>query len=395
MAELTLDGLAEDIYVAADTVGREAVGFIPAVTMNSESTRASTGDTIKAAVTAEVASLTTIDEAMTIPDGTAQTITNATMTISNSKAVQIPFGAEQERQLNNAGTYETVYGDLIQQAMRKIVNTMESDLFVEAKNNASRALGTVGTDPFAFTATTTGLEQAAKMRRLLVDNGMPTDDFSLVLNTVAGGTFRASRTNAFADHAGTDDFRQNGTLARVFGATVRESTQSATHTAGTEAAWAVDNGSGEAVGQTTISVDAGCGGTLLEGDILSFASDSQSHYVNSGSTTGVSGTADGDIILNGSKGILVAAADDDVITRVASYESNIMFHRRALELAVRAPATPAGGDAAVDAILVTDPTSGLVFEVRIYKGYRKSMIEVAAAWGVKAWKSDFIGNIYQ
>ena len=394
--DLTLTNLAEDIYTAADTVGREAVGFIPSVTMNASSTEASVGDTVKAAVTAEAPAFVDIANGfMSVPEGSDQTITADTFQLSNAKAVQIPMGAEKELQLRNSGSYDTVYGDLIQQAMRKLTNQMESDLFVEIKNNASRALGTVGTDPFTFTATTTGLENAAKMRRLLVDNGMPDDDYSLVLNTIAGGTFRASRTNAFADAAGTADFRQNGTLSRVFGASVRESSQSGTHTAGTEAAWAVNQGADEAVGQTTITVDAGAGGTLLEGDILNFAGDAQSDYVNSGSTTGVSGAAGGDIIINGSKGILVQADDDDVVTRVASYQSNLMFHRRAAELAMRAPAAPTGGDAAVDSIIVQDPASGLVFEVRIYKGYRKSMIEVAAVWGVKAWKSDFIGNIYQ
>ncbi len=393
--DLTLTNLANDIYVAADTVGREAVGFIPSVTMNADSTRAAVGDTIKAAVTSEAPAFVDISNGnMVIPEGTSQTVTASSFQLTNAKAIQIPMGAEKELQLRNAGTYETVYGDLVQQAMRKLANQMESDLFVEAKNNASRALGTVGTDPFAFSSTTTGLEQAAKMRRLLVDNGMPTDDVSVVLNTQAGGSFRASRTNAFADHAGTADFRNNGTLANLFGASVRESSQSALHTAGTEAALAINNNSNELVGQTELTVDAG-GGTILNGDIITNAGDTTSGYVVSSDTQTASGAAGGNIIINGSKGILVQADDDDVVTRVASYQSNLMFHRRALELGMRAPALPSVGDAADDAILVQDPHSGLVFEVRIYKGYRKSMIEVAACWGVKAWKSDFIGNIYQ
>jgi len=253
--DLTLTNLANDIYVAADTVGREAVGFIPSVTMNADSTRAAVGDTIKAAVTSEAPAFVDISNGlMSVPEGSDQTVTASTFQLTNAKAIQIPMGAEKELQLRNAGTYETVYGDLVQQAMRKLANQMESDLFVEAKNNASRALGTVGTDPFAFSATTTGLEQAAKMRRLLVDNGMPTDDVSVVLNTQAGGSFRASRTNAFADHAGTADFRNNGTLANLFGASVRESSQSALHTAGTEAAWAINNGSNEVVGEASLTV---------------------------------------------------------------------------------------------------------------------------------------------
>jgi len=34
-----------------------------------------------------------------------------------------------------------------------------------------------------------------------------------------------------------------------------------------------------------------------------------------------------------------------------------------------------------------------VFAIRSYKGYRKAMFEVAAVWGKKCWKPDFVSTI--
>ena len=41
------------------------------------------------------------------------------------------------------------------------------------------------------------------------------------------------------------------------------------------------------------------------------------------------------------------------------------------------------GDAAVDSTMVVDPISGLTFEISVYLGYKKKVIEVAIAWGTK------------
>ena len=96
-----LTNLAADIYVAADVVGRELTGFIPAATINANgSERVAKGDTVRAAFT-RAASVVDVSEAMTIPEGTDQTVDNKTLSISNSRAVQIPYTGEDIRHLNN------------------------------------------------------------------------------------------------------------------------------------------------------------------------------------------------------------------------------------------------------------------------------------------------------
>ena len=379
MANVLTD-LAADIYKAADVVGRELVGFIPASTINADgSERAAKGDVVRASFTRE-ATAVDVSESMTIPEGTDQTVDNKTLTISNARAVQIPYTGEDVLHLNNGIGFETVYGDQIAQAMRTLTNEMEQDLWEEAYTNSSRAFGTAGTTPFG-----SNFSEIAEVRQILVDNGMPQNDgqVSLVLNTLAGTNLRQLAQLQQANTAGGTDLLRQGVLLDLQGLGIRESAQVGIHTKGTGTSYLLNDAS-SAIGDTTIDADGGSG-TIIAGDIVTFAGTSTKYVVN----TALSG---GSFVIGGT-GLVAAEADDDAITVGNNYTANIAFHRRALELAVRAPAVPEGGDMADDAMTVQDPVSGLVFEVRVYKGYRKTMIEVAASWGVKAWKSDFIATL--
>lgn len=379
MANVLTD-LAADIYKAADVVGRELVGFIPASTINADgSERAAKGDVVRASFTRE-ASAVDVSESMTIPEGTDQTVDNKTLTISNARAVQIPYTGEDVLHLNNGIGFETVYGDQIAQAMRTLTNEMEQDLWEEAYTNSSRAFGTAGTTPFG-----SNFSEIAEIRQILVDNGMPQNDgqVSLVLNTLAGTNLRQLAQLQQANTAGGTDLLRQGILLDLQGLGIRESAQVGLHTKGTGTSYLLNDAS-SAIGDTVIAADTGSG-TILAGDIVTFAGTSTKYVVNTA-------LAGGSFTIGGT-GLTAAEADNDAITVGNNYTANIAFHRRALELAVRAPAVPEGGDMADDAMTVQDPVSGLVFEVRVYKGYRKTMIEVAASWGVKAWKSDFIATL--
>lgn len=375
-----LTNLAADIYKAADVVGRELVGFIPASTINADgSERVAKGDTVRASFT-RAATAVDVSEAMTIPEGTDQTVDSKTLSISNSRAVQIPYTGEDVRHLNNGIGFETVYGDQIAQAMRTLCNEIEADLAEEAYKNASRAFGTAGTTPFA-----SNFNDVAEVRQILADNGMPMNDgqCSLVLNTLASTNLRQLSQLQSVNQAGGSDLLRQGVLLDLQGMAIRESAQVQSHTKGTGTSYLLNDAS-SAVGDTTIAADGGSG-TILAGDIVTFAGTSDKYVVN----TALSGGS----FTIGTPGLRAAESDNDAITVGNNYTANIAMHRRAMELAIRAPAVPEGGDAADDALTVQDPTSGMVFEVRVYRGYRKTMIEVAAAWGVKAWKPDFIATL--
>jgi len=372
----TLTNLAGDIYKAADTVGRELVGFIPSVTINAGSERAAKGDTIRSFITAS-ATANNIAESMTIPQGDDQTITSSTMTLSSAKAVQIPMTGEDIKHLNNGSGYETVYGDQIAQAMRTLSNQIESDLATAAYQGASRAVGTAGTTPFASNFNT-----IAQARQIIADNGGVTGDgrLSLVMNTLAGTNLRNLASLQKANEAGSDAMIRQGTLLDLQGVMMKESGQIGTHTTVGSDDHAV-NGA-VAVDGTTITVDGTQTTDCAIGDVISFSGSSDNYVVNNQDTSS-------SLILN-SPGAQEIIADNETIATGASYTPNVMFHQNAIELGMRAPAVPNGGDSADDAMLVQDPHSGLVFEIRVYKGYRKQMIEVAATWGTKAWKSDNI-----
>ena len=378
MANVLTD-LAADIYKAADVVGRELVGFIPAVTVNANgSERVAKGDVVRASFT-RAASVVDVSESMTIPEGTDQTVDNKTLTISKTRAVQIPYTGEDVRHLNNGIGFETVYGDQIAQAMRALVNEIEADVATEAYKNASRAFGTAGTTPFG-----SNFSEVAEIRQILADNGMPMNDgqASLVLNTVAGTNLRQLAQLQKANESGGTDLLRQGVLLDLQGLMMRESAQVQSHTKGTGASYLLNDAS-SAIGDTSIAADGGTG-TILAGDVVTFNGDTNKYVVN----TALSGGA----FAIGGPGLRSALADNAAITVGNSYTANVAFHRRALELAIRPLAEPPSSLAS-DTMTVSDAASGLTFTVSVYPGYHKSMIEVSVAWGVKAWKPDFIATL--
>jgi len=379
MANVLTD-LAADLYKAADVVGREQVGMVPSVTLNAGgSERAAVGDTVRSHFTrAAVAGDNT--PSMTIPEGTDQTVDNKTLSITKSRGVPIPWTGEDVMSVNNGSGYETIYGDQIAQAMRTLTNEIETDSWAAAYVASSRAFGTAGTTPFVST-----LVGPAQVRKILVDNGAAMSDASLIIDSTAGANLRTLTNLTDVGASGTDSTLRQGILLPLSDLSIRESAKITTHTAGTGTSY-TSAATGYAIGTTSIPIITGSG-TVLAGDVVTFAGDTNKYIV----TTGVA--APGTIVI-AEPGLKVALAASAVAMTIgATYTGNIALERSAFEIAMRAPAMPPGGDAAVDSMMIVDDRSGLVFDVSVYKGFQKTMVNVSAAWGVKAWKPESIATL--
>lgn len=386
MANVLTD-LAADIYKAADTVGRELTGGASSVMINADgSERVALNDTVRSHFTRQASSVS-ISPSMTVPEGTDQTVDSKTLSISKAKAVQIPWTGEDVRHVNNGSGFETIYGDQIRQAMRTLTNEIEVDIMTEAYQNASRAVGSAGDTPFA-----SNFKLIAEARQILVDNGTPTDGMiSMVLNTLAGTNLRNLAQLQKANEAGGDGLLRQGALLDLQGIMLKESAGVQSHTGGTATDVTVTGAN--AVGTTEIGLTtAATTGSVVftQGDVITIAGDSNKYVVAADVTIGANTTG---TVTIAEPGLRQATSGSEAVSISATYTGNVVWHRNALELAMRAPAVPQGGDTADDAMIIQDPNSGLVYEVRSYKGYRKAMFEVAATWGYKAWKPAFIASV--
>lgn len=376
----TITNLIPDIYNAMDVVSRELVGFIPAVSMDATFERAAVGQTVRSPV-APAATATDITPNVTPPDDGDQTIGNVSMTITKARRVPVRWNGEQSRGLNNNGPGRSnIMRDQFAQAMRTLCNEVETDLGA-LHIYASRAYGTAGTTPFG---TANDYTDASNVLKILKDNGAPKIDNQLVIDTASGANFLGKQ--AAVNSAGTDSILRQGVILDVHGMAIRESAAVVSSTAGTGASATTDN-AGYAVGSTVITLAVAGTGTIVAGDVITFAGDSNKYVVQSGDTD----VSNGGTITLAAPGLRKAiAASATAITVVAAAARNMCFARSAIALATRAPALPEEGDSADDRQIVTDPRSGLSFEISMYKQYRQVQYEVALAWGVKAVKAEHI-----
>lgn len=367
--------IAPQLYSAAQNVSNEPFGVVDSIMTDFADQGVAIGDTVKVPV-APKATTSSFTASMTPPTGTDATASAVTVQITAADKVSWNMTGEQLRSLQNAGNDREWVRQMIEQGMRALRNNMETAAWNAARVGASRAYGTAGTTPFA-----TDLSALTNARKILKDNGAPLADLQFVCDTNAGLNLANLGIIQQAYQAGSDAERRSGQFGRQFGFRINESAAVTAVTKGTGASYVTSGAT--AVGTTDIALVTGTG-TVLAGDVVTFAADTTNKYV-----VGTGVAAAGTISLN-RPGAKVTIATANAMTIGNNFTANLAFERSAIVGVIRPPVIPA--NPTISQMAISDKF-GMTYLLLEIAGYGMTTWELHVAYGFKAVQSEHIALV--
>ena len=267
----------------------------------------------------------------------------------------------------------------MQEAFRVIATAINDSVFATYKGIYGY-VGTAAVTPFG-----SGVEvaSATNLRKTLHEQLCPRNDRRAVLDFAAEAAALNLSQFSDAEKRGSAETKVTGDVGRVFGIDWYGEDAVPDHIAGT-ATGATTDSTGYAVGLKTITLASAGTGTIVEGDIITFAGDTQTYVVATGDTN-VSNA--GTIVFE--PGLKVAIETSaHAITVKASHVVNLGFHRDAFGLAVRAPDMGMkelfGAESTnnlTHMVTLVDEVTKLVMRLELLRGYKLWMLDVDCLWG--------------
>lgn len=257
------------------------------------------------------------------------------------------------------------------EAVKAIANQVNSDIHAEYKG-VYGYVGTAAVTPFATT-----VAAATDARKTLNKQLAPRDNRRGVLNFDAEANALALAQFSDAEKVGSSTVKIRGEIGEKYGIDWVADDGVTTHTAGTGTGYLVNNGAGYAAGIKTVTTDTGSG-TVLAGDIITFAGHTQTYAV-------VSSVGGGTVTsITFEPGLAVAVADNVAITLKATHVVNLAFHRDAIAFANR-PLVSAVGELELGSKIMsmTDPQTGLSLRLEISRQYKQTVWELDMLYGAK------------
>lgn len=371
----TLTNLIPLVYESLDVVSREPTGLVGAVNLDPTGEQVARGTVIHSPATPVNTAYNTAT-GMTVTAATDQTLATKTLAITNFRSVSFNWEAEEIFSLDSGPRHETIIRDQFSQCFRTLTNELEVSLCLAAELGASRAVGTPGTTPV--------LGDYAAAMKILTDNGAPLTDRHFVIDTTAGVGLRNTANLFKVNESGDSSLLRNGVLGNLYGGDIRESAGISTTILGTGTAY-TSNASAFPVGTTAIPVITGSG-TILAGDVVTFAGDLNKYVV----AVGLAAPGTLTLAAPGLRTAMTAGAK--AMTILGTGPSNICLRRNAISLATRLPKSQSG-DLASDRFVVTDPQTGIAFELAMWPGQRMVKYEVSIAYGFSVIKPEHLAII--
>lgn len=239
--------------------------------------------------------------------------------------------------------------------------------------------GTPGTTPFL-----TSTAEYTAARTVLNKQLAPMDPRFVVLGPDAEGNALGLRAFQDASFTGNLDGIINGQINNKLGARWLMDQNIPTHTAGTGAGYLVNNGAGYAAGVRTVATDTGTG-TVLAGDIITFANHTQTYTVVS--TVGAPVTS-----ITFEPGLVTAVPDNNAITLKASHVVNLLIHRDAIAFASR----PFSGSDPMNLgnfLSAADPVSGLTLRLEVTREHKRTRFSWDILFGTKLVRAELGARI--
>lgn len=239
-------------------------------------------------------------------------------------------------------------------------------------------VGTPGTTPFA-----SDVSAATKARAVLNKQLAPLDERRLVLDVNAEANALGLPILAQWYSTGSSQQIIEGTIGRKLGFDWAMDQQIPTQpTVALSAGAATVNGT-QAVGQG--STDGGRTGTvsiakatntgsLLAGDIITFAGDAQTYTVLANVTLAIGNTT-----VSIAPALQVAKAGGEAMTLAAAHVVNLAFHRDAFAFVSR-PLQKASANT-IEMVSVPDPVSGITFRLEIMRQNKQTFFDFDVLYG--------------
>lgn len=282
-----------------------------------------------------------------------------------------------------AETREGFVNSQLSEAIRGLCNNVD-EAILALYTNVYGWGGVSGTTPFG-----TDFAAFTEARAALAKQLAPKNDRYCVVDEDAEANALLLRPMWDASAKGSTDTLREGELGRVYGAFWAMDQNIPSHTAGT-AVGATTDGSAYAAGVTTVDLASAGTGTILAGDIITFAGDSQTYVVS----TGDADVSDGGTIVF-APGLKVAIATAAVaITVKATHVVNLLFQKDAFALAARpAEASDPLGIADAQRKAIMDPVSGLSLALEVSRQHYRTRFAFSTLYGVQCIRPELAARI--